>query len=105
LAQLFDLDLLKAYLADDLASLNAGRAANAALNAILGSSGFVVGRDLHHGAELAKANFRQRRHEILCIEAHDITRGFHPRSDICGGCPLRDRCKAETAFRVAKERP
>lgn len=101
---LFDADRVATYREDAMTSVNEADAQDAALHARLGASGFVPGRDLHAGAELAKAHFLERGREILCLDAHDITHGFHAASTSCLRCPLRDRCKAETAFRLGKDR-
>ncbi|HEY4658041.1 MAG TPA: hypothetical protein VIH11_00890 [Gemmatimonadaceae bacterium] len=105
LHHLFDVERAELYRADAMTSVNEADARDAELHARLGASGFVAGRDLHEGAELAKRGFRERGREILCVEAYDLTFGFHPSSTICADCPLRDRCKAETAFRLGKGRP
>lgn len=104
LLHLFDVERVALYLADEMTSLNEAEAQDAALHARLGASGFVAGRDLHAGAELAKRHFRDRGREILCIEAHDLTMGFHRASAVCADCPLRDRCAAETMARLVKDR-
>lgn len=103
LASLFDLNLLHQYLNDPLSSIDIGNAIDANLHARLGASGFVVGRDMHAGAEQAKANFLARGREVLCIDAHDITFGFHTASPSCARCSLRDRCQRETAFRLSRK--
>lgn len=104
LMSLFDAHLIPTYLEDPLVGVAAASAADAELHARLAAAGprFVAGRDLHAGAETAKRNYRDRGHELLCIDAHDITFGFHPASTACLDCPLRDRCKAETAFRLSR---
>jgi hypothetical protein len=103
---LFDEARAQVFLADDLTNLNVAYEKDRELSGRLGESGFVVGRDLHHGAELAKWNFRQRGHEILCIDAHDLHFGFHARSTVCSSCSLKDRCERETLMRIEKrDRP
>lgn len=104
LARLFDPDGVELYRADEMTSVNEADAQDAALHARLGSAGFVVGRDMHPGAEEAKRNFRERGREILCVEAYDLTQGFHPASPHCETCPLNGRCKAETTLRLSKDR-
>jgi hypothetical protein len=105
LLHLFDTERVVAYRSDAMTSVNEADAQDAALHARLGASGFVPGRDLHAGAELAKLHFLDRGREILCLDAHDITFGFHAASPSCLRCSLRDRCKAETTFRLGKNRP
>lgn len=61
---------------------------------------FIPGRDLHAGAEVAKNNYLVRGHAILCLDAFDITYGYHSQSTACAMCPLKDRCAAETAARL-----
>ncbi len=102
LACLFDAARIPTYLDTEMVSVNEAAAADAELHTRLGAAGFVAGRDMHAGAELAKQHFRERGREILCIDAHDLTFGYHADSTWCASCPLRDDCKAKTFDRLQK---
>lgn len=102
LGHLFETDRVAAYLADEMVNVNEAAARDAELHRRLGSSGFIAGRDLHAGAEQAKTNFRLRAREVLCIEAVEITFGWHERSIPCSDCPQAAPCKAATVLRLAK---
>lgn len=102
LAALFDAARIPAYLETEMVSVNEADAADAALHARLGSGGFVPGRDMHAGAELAKQHFRERGRELLCLDAHDITFGYLAGSTWCASCPMANRCNTETAMRLSK---
>lgn len=58
--------------------------------------GFKPLQDLHDGAEIAKKNYAARGEHVLCMINIDITLGFHPLSEVCPQCQIRERCLAQT---------
>ena len=50
-------------------------------------------RDLAHATEVTKRNYLENGIPERCMRAVHRTLGYHPKSDVCGRCPIAGRCQ------------